>query len=117
MARAAYRSKTRPGVSLNAIRKMVRPIVAQFDPDRIILFGSHARGDSGPDSDIDLLVVMSFEGSKRNKQVEVRGALPETAVPVDVILTRPEDFLWRKDVVGTVEWPASHEGKVIYARS
>jgi len=117
MGTGAYRSKTRPGVSLNAIRKMVRPIVAQFDPERIILFGSHARGDAGPDSDVDLLVVMSFEGSKHSKQVELRGALPNTPVPVDVIITRPEDFLWRKDVVGTIEWPASHEGKVIYARS
>ena len=40
------------------IRRMVRRLVKQFDPDQIILFGSHARGDAGPDSDIDLLVVM-----------------------------------------------------------
>jgi len=117
MGSVAYRSKKRGGVSLHAIRRMVRPIVAQFAPEQIILFGSHARGDAGPDSDIDLLVVMSFEGSKRVKQVELRGVLPKTAVPVDVILTRPEDFLWRKDIVGTVEWPASHEGKLIYART
>ena len=41
-----------------AIREMVRRIVKQFDPEKIILFGSQARGDAGPDSDVDLLVVM-----------------------------------------------------------
>jgi uncharacterized protein len=41
-----------------AIEQMVRRIVEQFHPERVILFGSHARGDAGPDSDVDLLVVM-----------------------------------------------------------
>ena len=47
------------------IRKMVNRILEHFDPDRIILFGSHARGEAGPDSDVDLLVVMTVRGSKR----------------------------------------------------
>ena len=98
------------------IAEMVRRIVSQFRPERIILFGSHARGEGGPDSDVDLLVVMPVEGSKREKQLEVRMALPEKALPVDVIVTTPEDFAWRKDVVGTIEWPAAREGKVLYVR-
>ena len=44
-------------------------------------------------------------------------ALHDRLVPVDVIVTRPEDFAWRKDVVGTIEWPAAREGEVLYARS
>ena len=48
--------------------------------------------------------------------VEIRGALRDFLVPLDIIVTRPEDFAWRKDVVGTIEWPASREGKVLYAR-
>jgi len=99
------------------IREMVDRIVKQFDPDRIILFGSHARSEAGPDSDVDLLVVMPVKGSKRERQFEVRNALGKTALPVDVIVTRPEDFAWRKDVVGTVEYPAAREGKVLYARA
>jgi len=94
---------------------MVKRIVAKFDPDRIILFGSHARGDAGPDSDVDLLVVMPVEGSKREKQLEVRMALGRLGVPVDIILSRPEDFEWRKDYVGTIEHPAWREGKVLYS--
>ena len=99
------------------IQRMVRRIVRRFHPERVILFGSHARGETGPDSDVDLLVVMPAKGSKRETQLDVRMALHNIRVPVDVIVTRPEDYIWRKDVVGTIEWPASREGKLLYARS
>ncbi len=98
------------------IRPMVRRIVAKFDPDKIILFGSHARGQAGPDSDVDLLVVMPVKGSKRAKQLEIRTALHDVRVPKDVLVSRTEEFNWRKDVVGTIEYPAAREGKVLYAR-
>ena len=96
---------------------MVKRIVAKFHPQQVILFGSHARGDAGPDSDVDLLVVMDFEGTAFDKGLEILQALRDIRVPLDVIVTRPKDFAWRKDVVGTIEWPASREGKVMYARS
>lgn len=99
------------------IDRMVKRIVAKFRPQQVILFGSHARGDAGPDSDVDLLVVMDFEGTARDKRLEIRCALHNILVPKDIIVTKPEDFAWRKDVVGTIEWPAAREGKVLYARS
>lgn len=95
---------------------MVRQIVAAFDPDRIILFGSHARGQAGPDSDVDLLVVLPVEGSKRAKQLEIRAAVRDVHVPKDIIVSRPEEFQWRKDIVGTIEHPAVREGQVLYVR-
>jgi predicted nucleotidyltransferase len=98
------------------IQCMVRRIVADFDPDQIILFGSHARGQAGPDSDVDLLVVMPVEGSKRAKQPEIRAAVRDIHVPKDIIVSRPEEFQWRKDTVGTIEHPAAQEGEVLYAR-
>jgi len=98
------------------IRCMVRRIAAEFDPDQIILFGSHARGEAGPDSDVDLLVVMSVKGSQRAKQLEIRAAVRDVHVPKDIIVSRAEEFQWRKDTVGTIEYPATHEGKVLYAR-
>src|ERR687887_165129 len=98
------------------IRRMVKRIVQQFDPEQIILFGSQARGDAGPDSDVDLLVVMPVEGSKREKQLEIRMALHDIHVPKDVIVSTPEEFAWRKEIVGTIERPAARQGKVLYAR-
>ena len=99
------------------IQEMVDRIVKQFDPEKIILFGSHARGDAGPDSDVDLLVVMPVAGSKRDKMVEIGVALHDIPLPKDIIVTTPEDFEWRKEIVGTIERPAVQEGKVLYART
>lgn len=94
---------------------MVRRIVSRFHPEQIILFGSHARGDAGPDSDVDLLVVMPLVGSKLEKQLEIRLALRSFQVPKDIVVTTPEEFQWRKEIPGTIERPAAREGKVLYA--
>ncbi len=100
----------------DVIDRMVRRIVKRFHPERVILFGSHARGTAGPDSDVDLLVVVPAENSKREKQLEIRLALRAFRIPKDVIVSTPEEFAWRKEVVGTIEYPAVREGKVLYAR-
>jgi predicted nucleotidyltransferase len=99
------------------INGMMERIVQKFHPEQIILFGSQARGNAGPDSDVDLLVVMPFEGSAVNQRLAIRHALYGFPVPLDVVVTSPEDFAWRKELVGTIEWPAAREGKVLYARA
>lgn len=109
------RTKKTPTVTA-LIDRIVKRIVRKHHPEKIILFGSRARGDAGTDSDVDLLVVMEFDGSKLEKMVEVQGTLDDISLPVDILLTTPKQFAWRKDVVGTIEWPASREGKVLYAR-
>ena len=99
------------------IQRMVNRVVKRFHPERVILFGSYARGDAGPDSDVDLLVVMRGPKPKRNAALEIRAALRNFRVPKDIIVTRSADFAWRKEVIGTIERPAAREGKVLYARS
>ena len=103
-------------VTPGKITRIARRIVTKFHPEKIILFGSWARGDARPDSDVDLLVVMSVAGSKRQKAVKIGVSLHDIPVAKDVIVVTPEEFEWRKDVIGTIEWPASREGKVLYAR-
>jgi uncharacterized protein len=98
------------------IHEMVTRIVERFDPERIILFGSAARGESGRDSDVDLLVVMRVDGSRREKAVEIGVAVNDIPVPKDIIVTTPEEFEWRQHVPGTIERPAAREGRVVYAR-
>ncbi len=98
------------------VRQMVKVIVERFQPERIILFGSRARGKMGPDSDVDLLVVMPVARSRREKELEIRIALHQFKIPTDVIVSTPDDFEWRKNIPGTIERPAALEGKVLYAR-
>lgn len=96
------------------IDEMVRRIVERFDPDQIILFGSHARETARPDSDIDLLVVMPVMGSKREKQIEVRCALHDIHVAKDIVVVTPDELERRRNIVGTIIRPALREGKVLY---
>jgi predicted nucleotidyltransferase len=95
----------------------VKLIVREFQPELIILFGSRARGDAGPDSDVDLLVVLPVAGSKREKRLEIRRALRGVPAPVEIVVSTPEEFEWRREIVGTIEYPAVKEGKILYARS
>jgi predicted nucleotidyltransferase len=100
-----------------AIRRIVSKIVERFDPQFIFLVGSQATGAARPDSDVDLLVVMPVDGSARRKAIEIGVALHDVPVVSDVVVTSPEDFAWRKDVPGTPEHPATHGGRLLYARS
>jgi predicted nucleotidyltransferase len=95
---------------------MTKRIVRRFHPDKIILFGSHARGTAGPDSDVDFLVVMPIKGSKREKRIEIGVALSDFGIPLDIVLSTPEELEKRKRIPGTIERPAVLEGDLLYER-
>jgi predicted nucleotidyltransferase len=99
-----------------AIDLMVQRLVDSYNPDQIILFGSRARGAAGPDSDVDLLVVLPVSGSKRQKQVEMRVLLHDIRLPKDIIVATPEEVARQQNLVGTIIRPALQEGKILYAR-
>jgi len=92
----------------------IRRIADQFDPVRIILFGSWARGDARPDSDLDLLVVLPQVEDKRHATIQILRALNGLPVSKDVVVTTPEEIAARGDTVGFVLRPALREGKVVY---
>ena len=98
------------------IEEMVQRIVAKCNPEKVILFGSHARGDAGEDSDVDLMVVVPVTGSKRAIRVEMRRLLNDIPVSKDIVVTTPEEFQWRQKYIGTIERPASRQGKILYAQ-
>ena len=84
---------------------------------KIILFGSYASGTFGPDSDVDLLVIMNVEGSKREIATQIDRALIDRRLPLDVIVATPEDVERYRKLVGNVIRPALREGKVLYERA
>lgn len=98
------------------VAEVVRRLVERFKPLRIILFGSRARGTAGPDSDIDLLVVLPEANDKYSATVEMLRALRGLGIPVDVVPTDPEEVKRRGEVVGSVLREALRHGKVIYER-
>ena len=98
------------------IDKMVRRIVKKFKPEKIILFGSYARGTPTRDSDVDLLIIMPVSGSKREKRIEIGVALHDIRIPKDIIVATPDEVERRKNLIGTIIRPALEEGKVLYGR-
>ena len=98
------------------ITAMVNRIADRFHPVQVILFGSHAHGDAGPESDIDLLVVLPQAANKRQAAIEIRRALKDFPVSKDIIVTTPDEIARRGNLVGDILRPALREGKVIYER-
>ena len=94
-------------------------VVERFDPLKVVLFGSLARGEPNYDSDVDLLVIfdrVELE-NKRELTVEIRRALARFPVPKDIVVTDVEEIRRRGHLVGTILRPALEEGKVVYERS
>lgn len=101
------------------IDRMVRRLVRRFKPERIILFGSHARGMAGPDSDVDLLVVMPLKNPRHEKpqmELAMRLAVHDFKCPKDIIVVTPGEMETQKSIPGTIVRPALSEGKTLYVR-
>lgn len=96
------------------IRALADRIVAEFRPRKIILFGSRATGTSGPDSDVDLLVVLPFIGSHLAKAVEILGRVHPGTYPVDLLVRTPEEMIWRYNGRDPVVRAAVDSGVVLY---
>ena len=98
------------------ISTMVDRIVGAFQPSRIILFGSHARGTATEWSDVDLLVILPNVSDKRDTAIGIRRVLGDLPVCKDIVVATPEEVARRGHLVGTVLRSALREGKVLYER-
>lgn len=96
------------------IAEMTRRIVEQFDPLQIILFGSRARGDARPDSDIDMLVVFPRVNNSREMAVALRQSVNDLGFGKDFIVTTPDEIAARGHLIGNVLEPALREGRTLY---
>ncbi len=96
---------------------LIRRIAERFSPDKIILFGSSARGDGGPESDIDLLVLFPEVIDPHKRAAELHASLVDFPHPTDIVVSTTFRFERYRNVVNTVYWPASREGKILYERT
>ena len=109
-----------PEVSDALLDRMIRTIVDEVDPEQVILFGSRARGDARPDSDIDLLVIESEPfGNGRSRHAEgvrLNRGLPATAVATDILVYSRADIEQWRGSLNHVAARALREGRVLYTR-
>lgn len=103
-------------VTPEAIALIRDRIVRGFHPERIILFGSMARGDTHWDSDVDLLIVMPDGIDRRQTRRAMYAVLSDRTTPVDIVVTTPAEIAEWGGIIGTVLYPALREGIVLYDR-
>ena len=92
----------------------IRRVVESAQPERIILFGSAARGEMGPNSDVDLLVVKRGKFDHRRLTGDIYMSLRGVGQAVDVVLVTPEQVERHQDTHWMVIAPALREGREVY---
>lgn len=101
-------------ITEDAIEEMARRIVAEVDPVKVILFGSHANGTAQAGSDVDLLVIQRDPVREREEAARLRGLLRDYRVPIDIVVVGQAFAERYWDIPGSVLYPAFREGKVLY---
>jgi predicted nucleotidyltransferase len=96
------------------IRRLTDLLVAAAKPNRIIMFGSQARGDAGEDSDLDVMVVEEGVSDRVGEMVRLSRLLRSFDIPVDLLVVSAEKFNYWCDTPGNVYFEAATEGKVLY---
>ena len=98
------------------IDDVVRRIVERFHPNRIVLFGSRARGDAGPESDIDLFIEMESDLRPIDRVVEVQQLFGLRLWGLDVFVYTPAEVARQRGRIGNLLSYVDAEGKVLYER-
>src|SRR5258708_1687538 len=101
-----------PDVPISVIRQFARAVVVLFQPEKIILFGSHAYGTPHADSDVDILVVMPAR-NEIAQAVRIDRAV-DPLFPLDLIVCTPKNLAWRVKEGDSFLREIMTKGKVLY---
>jgi len=104
-------------VSEEKLKEVTRRLVEGFHPDKIILFGSQARGTADDRSDVDILVICPVNDNRLSLILDMYNALEGMRLAKDILILTPEEFELDRYIPGTIAQPAWLEGKVLYERS
>jgi predicted nucleotidyltransferase len=99
-----------------SVDQIADKIVAAFDPRRIVLFGSKARGDSRPDSDVDLLIEMETDLTAADRIRAIDRLFSPRTWPLDVVVFTPEEAARQRASRNSLVGIAEREGRVLYER-
>ena len=100
-------------VNRETIQDLADRIAIEFDPERIVLFGSYAHGHPTDDSDVDLLVVMPFDGAGSVQAVEILRRV-KARIPLDLVVRSPEDVRQRLEWNDFFLKEVTENGEVLY---
>jgi predicted nucleotidyltransferase len=97
------------------IKQAAHRLAQQFKPERIILFGSQARGEATRHSDVDLLVIGPFSRGRLNWMIKMNESLKGLEMSKDIVVLSHKEYEEDKEIPGTLARAACREGKVLYA--
>lgn len=100
---------------IREIKAFADALVARFAPDRVVLFGSYAADAAGPDSDVDLLVIMDHKGKASSQALDIRRSLKKS-FPLDLIVQSPKETQRRLQMGDSFVTEALSNGRVLYER-
>jgi predicted nucleotidyltransferase len=103
-------------VTEETIQYIVEVITSHLDPHRVILFGSYARGDAGPDSDLDLFVELDPPLPPRGRSREIKKLFDPYPCPMDIVVYSPEEVAYWKRAPASLVASILQEGQVLYER-
>lgn len=104
-------------VAQHILHQAVQRLAERFNPTKIILFGSQARGAADEHSDVDLLVSCPLHGHRRDLMVAMDRALKGLGIARDIIVLTPEEFERDRRIPGTVARPVARKGVILYDRT
>jgi len=103
-------------VDEKTIQSIVETIATRLSPRRIILFGSYARGEAKPDSDLDLFVELDFPLPGRSRSSQIKRVFDPYPCPMDIVVYSPEEVAYWKQAPASLVASVLREGKVLYER-
>jgi len=99
------------------IEEIISKIIRNYDPDKIILFGSYAKGTANEDSDLDLIIVKHTDTPKHKRGREVRKFLLGSMIPIDLKIYTPDEFENEKDSGFSFLNTAIKDSLIVYERN
>jgi len=99
------------------LKQIVDRIASAIHPQAIILFGSHARGETGPESDLDLMVIAESNRPRIERYGQVRRLFRGMGLGMDILVYTPDEFAQFQSVPGSLTYTIAHEGRLLYGRA
>ena len=101
-------------VDSSLIAEITKQIVDRFHPKRVVLFGSHARGDASSDSDLDLMIEMETDLPPTSRVRAIDALFVDRNWPMDLVVFTPQEVRANKNIRGTLLYSIEREGRVLY---